>query len=210
MWRVADSRGYSDETGGTAIMAVTKRTRYEVLRRDNYTCRYCGGRAPDVALTVDHVVPAALGGIDDPGNLVAACRDCNAGKSSSHPDDPLVAQVDEDALRWAAAVKLAARTMASKRQALADQVQPFEEAWQAWLPSYRLADRRWTLPHNWAEVVASYLDAGLDIDTLIDAARVALHARAADDRFRYFLGVARNRLIELHQLARLAVDHELV
>lgn len=33
-------------------MAVTKRTRFEVLRRDNYTCRYC--RSTDGALTVDH------------------------------------------------------------------------------------------------------------------------------------------------------------
>lgn len=39
-------------------MAVTKRTRFEVLRRDNYTCRYC--HATDNPLTVDHVVPRAL------------------------------------------------------------------------------------------------------------------------------------------------------
>jgi 5-methylcytosine-specific restriction endonuclease McrA len=38
-------------------MAVSKRTRYEVLRRDNHACRYCGGIAPDVILTVDHVTP---------------------------------------------------------------------------------------------------------------------------------------------------------
>lgn len=54
-------------------MAVSKRTRYEVLRRDNHTCRYCGGSAPDVRLTVDHVLPVTLGGSDDPSNLVAAC-----------------------------------------------------------------------------------------------------------------------------------------
>lgn len=58
-------------------MTVSKRIRFEVLRRDNYTCRYCGGSAPDVKLTVDHVMPVALG---DPTNLVTACKDCNAGK----------------------------------------------------------------------------------------------------------------------------------
>ena len=56
-------------------MAVSKRTRFEVLRRDNHTCRYCGQSAPDVKLTVDHVLPVALGGHDDPTNLVAACKD---------------------------------------------------------------------------------------------------------------------------------------
>lgn len=34
-------------------MAVSKRTRYEVLRRDNHACRYCGASAPEVKLTVD-------------------------------------------------------------------------------------------------------------------------------------------------------------
>lgn len=57
-------------------MAVSKRTRFEVLRRDNHTCRYCGQAAPDVKLTVDHVTPVALGGTDDPANLVTACAEC--------------------------------------------------------------------------------------------------------------------------------------
>ena len=39
-------------------MAVTKRTRYEVMRRDNFTCRYC--RSTEGELTVDHVTPVAL------------------------------------------------------------------------------------------------------------------------------------------------------
>lgn len=36
-------------------MAVSKRLRYEILRRDNHTCRYCGGAAPDVVLTEDAI-----------------------------------------------------------------------------------------------------------------------------------------------------------
>ncbi|MGC7224589.1 HNH endonuclease, partial [Mycobacteroides abscessus subsp. massiliense] len=53
-------------------MAVTKRLRYEVLRRDNYSCRYCGRSAPEVKLTVDHVVPVALGGSVRGGEPVEA------------------------------------------------------------------------------------------------------------------------------------------
>lgn len=64
-------------------MAVSKRLRYEVLRRDNHTCRYCGATAPDVPLRVDHVTPVALGGTDTPDNLVTACEPCNSGKSST-------------------------------------------------------------------------------------------------------------------------------
>lgn len=89
-------------------MSVSKRLRFEVLRRDNHTCRYCGVAAPDVKLTVDHVIPVALGGLDDPSNLVAACGPCNSGKTSSSPDAPIVADVEQDALRWSKAMDRAA------------------------------------------------------------------------------------------------------
>lgn len=54
--------------------------RYEILQRDEYTCRYCGRSAPSVPLEVDHVVAIADGGTDDPSNLVACCWSCNRGK----------------------------------------------------------------------------------------------------------------------------------
>lgn len=82
-------------------MAVTKRTRFEVLRRDDHTCQYCGAKAPDVKLTIDHVMPVSLGGDDKPGNLVTACRDCNAGKSSITPDSPLVEGLSDRAAAYA-------------------------------------------------------------------------------------------------------------
>lgn len=63
-------------------MAVSKRLRYEVLLRDGFTCRYCGAKAPDVLLEVDHVIPRTLGGTDDLTNLVTACEPCNQGKAA--------------------------------------------------------------------------------------------------------------------------------
>lgn len=56
--------------------------RFRVLARDNYTCRYCGAKAPGVALHVDHVVPRARGGRDALSNLVTACQTCNLGKAA--------------------------------------------------------------------------------------------------------------------------------
>ena len=53
-------------------------TKREVLRRDNYTCQYCGKRVP--YLTIDHVVPRRLGGSHTWDNLVAACPSCNHRK----------------------------------------------------------------------------------------------------------------------------------
>jgi hypothetical protein len=89
-------------------MAVSKRLRYEILRRDNHACRYCGATAPDVKLNVDHVIPQALGGSNAPTNLVASCVDCNAGKTSSMPNAMPVADVGQGAFRQAAVMKQAA------------------------------------------------------------------------------------------------------
>lgn len=56
--------------------------RFTVLRRDGYTCRYCGRKAPFVSLQVDHVVPWSIGGTNELSNLVTSCKECNLGKSA--------------------------------------------------------------------------------------------------------------------------------
>lgn len=53
-------------------------TKREILRRDEYTCQYCGQHA--AYLTIDHVVPRRLGGQHSWENLVAACPNCNHRK----------------------------------------------------------------------------------------------------------------------------------
>ena len=62
-------------------MAVSVRTRFEIFKRDQFTCAYCGQSSPAVVLEVDHIVPVAAGGIDDPINLKTSCWECNRGKS---------------------------------------------------------------------------------------------------------------------------------
>lgn len=90
---------------GHHFMAVSKRLRYEILRRDNHACRYCGATAPGAKLAVDHVIPQSLGGSDKPSNLVASCADCNGGKTSSMPNAMPVADVDQETFRRAAELK---------------------------------------------------------------------------------------------------------
>src|SRR5205814_1100255 len=65
-------------------MGLIKRaTRFRIFSRDRFTCRYCGRRAPDVVLEIDHIVPKSRGGRDRLANLVTACFDCNRGKRAS-------------------------------------------------------------------------------------------------------------------------------
>ena len=69
-----------DNTTSDRRPALPSRMRFMVLRRDNYTCRYCGRKAPSVELHVDHVEPWSVVREHKLDNLVAACRDCNLGK----------------------------------------------------------------------------------------------------------------------------------
>lgn len=64
-----------------ARKAVSTRTRFEVFKRDEFTCQYCGRTPPAAVLHIDHVVPVAKGGSNDLDNLVTSCKDCNLGKS---------------------------------------------------------------------------------------------------------------------------------
>lgn len=66
---------------------ISKKTRFEVFKRDKFTCQYCGKMAPDVILEVDHIKPVAEGGTNDIMNLVTACRDCNRGKGKTQLSD---------------------------------------------------------------------------------------------------------------------------
>lgn len=66
---------------------LSKSLRYEILKRDSFTCQYCGHMAPEVILEVDHIIPVAEGGEDEVFNLITSCRDCNRGKGARQLDD---------------------------------------------------------------------------------------------------------------------------
>lgn len=113
-------------------MTVSRRLRFEILRRDGHTCRYCGAKAPDVALTVDHVIPVSLGGGDEPSNLVTACSDCNSGKASVPADAAIVEDVAADALRWKRAMEQAHLELHAEQQVMAQVHDQFLEVWNNW------------------------------------------------------------------------------
>jgi len=74
-------------------MAKTKRKpmsqklRFEVFKRDSFTCQYCGRKAPNVLLEVDHIKPVAEGGDNSLINLVTSCKECNRGKGKRELSD---------------------------------------------------------------------------------------------------------------------------
>ena len=62
---------------------ISKKMRFEVFKRDNFTCQYCGRHAPDVVLECDHIKPVAEGGKNTFLNLITSCMECNRGKGKT-------------------------------------------------------------------------------------------------------------------------------
>ena len=184
-------------------MAISKRLRYEVFRRDNHACRYCGAAAPDAKLTIDHVVPVTLGGTDDPANLVTACADCNAGKSGSSPDAPIVADLSADALRWGQAMRQAADFLLAEYREREDLHARFRDHWQGWCygPSYN--KQTFPLPAGWEKSVDGFLSASLPMEILLECVDKAMAASHVDPSatFRYTCGIAWRKVAELQEIA---------
>lgn len=61
--------------------SLSKKTRFEVFKRDGFQCAYCGQSPPSVVLEVDHIEPVSKGGCDDLSNLITSCFYCNRGKT---------------------------------------------------------------------------------------------------------------------------------
>jgi len=59
---------------------ASKKLRFDVFKRDSFTCQYCGRTPPAVVLEVDHVIPKSKGGPNRIENYITACFECNRGK----------------------------------------------------------------------------------------------------------------------------------
>jgi hypothetical protein len=70
--------------------SIAKKTRFEVFKRDSFTCQYCGQKAPDVVLVIDHIDPVCKGGKNDILNLITSCDGCNSGKGGTELSDQTV------------------------------------------------------------------------------------------------------------------------
>ena len=62
---------------------IGSKRRFAILKRDKFTCQYCGKTPQDgTILDVDHIIPFSKGGKSIPINLITSCSDCNKGKSN--------------------------------------------------------------------------------------------------------------------------------
>lgn len=69
------------EESRTRRGSIPKSMRNDIYRRDNFTCQFCQAKFDRKDLTIDHLIPLALGGLDEVTNYVTCCGPCNSRKS---------------------------------------------------------------------------------------------------------------------------------
>jgi len=163
---------------------ISKRVRFEVFKRDSFTCQYCGAHPPEVILEVDHVHAVANGGSDEIDNLVTACEPCNRGKSA----EPLTS-VPETLAAKAQRIKEAEEQLAEYQAIMRDRAQRIEE--DAWEVAERLEGQQLD-EYNRAYLLSikRFVET-LGAHEVSEAADIALARRPyyPSTRFKYFCGI---------------------
>lgn len=176
--------------------------RFEVLKRDRFTCCYCGKHPPDVLLEIDHVVPRVDGGLDELSNLLAACTDCNRGKGARRLEEgvaPAVSQETIDDLRERIAqTKSYHALLAEMEDVVGDQA---EAVWRRWGDVFdhevvETGDR--TKAHPPEEASLRYFFKHLTLAEVldsVDATVLAVRSYSSGYRAsRYFYGVCHGKI----------------
>ena len=124
--------------------SLGKKLRFEVFKRDKFTCQYCGRAAPDVVLQVDHIKPVSKAGDDDMLNLITSCRDCNAGKGACElSDESAVAKRRaqlEDLQERREQIEMMLEWQSGLEDLTKTQVDGAAELWAELVPGYELND----------------------------------------------------------------------
>ncbi len=167
--------------------------RFEVFKRDRFTCQYCGRTPPDVVLVVDHITAVANGGTDDEENLVSSCELCNSGKWArelSQVPAPLLEGLEEKQERLAQ-MEAYNDFLMEQREYLTNVAREIGSYWYG-PKGYTFSDSRLNTVRNFLKILpqAFILEA-------VDIARskIGTNYRDEDRCFRYFCGVC-YRMIE--------------
>lgn len=176
----------------TNRIAVPKRVRFEVFKRDGFSCQYCGAHPPSVILHLDHINPVAHGGKNDIDNLITACEPCNLGKSDKLLSDvpPSLKDKAAQVKEREAQIKGYQRTMDQARSRVDDDAELVCNAYEKLNPGYTL--------NNQSMVSARLFVDKLGRHEVVEAMERAYSrpSRGAGSQFKYFCGICWNKIRE--------------
>lgn len=122
--------------------SISKKTRFEVFKRDGFTCQYCGAHPPSVILHVDHIMPVSKGGANHIDNYITSCEPCNLGKSANLLTDVPQSLKDKAAAVAERELQIAGyeKIMRAKRLRIDDESQEVREVYEVYCDGYTLTD----------------------------------------------------------------------
>lgn len=157
--------------------SLSPKIRFEVFKRDRFTCQYCGSKAPDALLEVDHVVPVAEGGADDFLNLLTSCKTCNGGKGARRIGDHAEMSRQHARLAELAERREQMKAMLEWREELSalrdEQVDVCDNAMQAFAP-------RFCLNESGRHTVSRHIEK-YGLDEVLDAIEIAFRRYYEDE-----------------------------
>lgn len=177
----------------SARKPMSQKLRFEVFKRDGFKCQYCGAHPPAALLEVDHIHPVALGGDNDPDNLITACLPCNRGKSAV-PLTVVPQSLEDKAAEVAereAQIKGYTEIMNAARERLEQDVWRAIEYWQGEVESVR---------HETFTTIKRFVER-LGVHEVMDAIDIMHNARirGARHQLKYIAGVCWNKIRRLEQ-----------
>lgn len=161
--------------------ALGKKVRFEVFKRDSFSCQYCGASPPKALLQVDHINPVALGGDNSIDNLITACFECNIGKGAK----PLNS-VPQSLADKAKDIKEREEQLAGYKAIMEEHLQRLDE--DTWRVLWILYPDQDTVLKNEYRTVQMFIER-LGLYETIECAEIASAAGIYKTRiFRYFCG----------------------
>lgn len=170
--------------------AISKKTRFEVFKRDSFTCQYCGSHPPAVILNVDHIDPVANGGSNDQDNLVTSCESCNQGKSDRLLSDIPQSLQDKAALivEREEQIKGYQRVMNDRRQRIEDECMEVVDVYERFNEGYTLNDASLVTVRRFIEKLGMH-----EVVEAMERAYSNTKIRKGQE-FKYFCGICWNKI----------------
>ena len=171
---------------------ISKKIRFEVFKRDSFTCQYCSSQPPKVALEIDHIIPVSKNGSNEIDNLITACFDCNRGKSDTELSSIPKTLIEKTAIKKIAIeqYKEYLKILKIEQKQINNDIDLVESIYTSYHKDY-IFSNKFRL-----SVKKFILSIGIE-ETIISMENACLTVRHNHDVLKYFCGICWNKIREL-------------
>lgn len=178
----------------TKRKSISSKLRFEIFKRDSFTCQYCGNHPPQVKLHIDHITAVATGGGNEEDNLITSCESCNLGKGARPLSVAMkgLAEKAADVAEREKQLKGYQAITKQRRERIEDEV------WQI-IAIFPRDDKLAPLSfrRDWFLSIQRFVER-LGFDEVLDAMDIAVSKKpyGGNQTFRYFCGVCWSKVRE--------------